>query len=76
MILQELGELKLNYQKKVEYFKNLSFDNLASDFQDVVNLIDKMENYIRHAETAVKEETVQIEEASAAAQEVNDESAN
>ena len=69
MTLQELGELKLNYQKKVEYFKNLSFDNLASDFQDVVNLIDKMENYIREAATQTKEEVVQAGETSTTAKE-------
>lgn len=76
MTLQELAQLKSFYQERSEYFKNLSFDHLASDFQGVVNLIDKMENYIRQAETTVKEETVQTEEAPAAAQEVNNESAN
>lgn len=66
MNLNRLAELKINYQKKVEYYKNLSFDNLASDFQDVVNLIHEIEEF-------VKLTMAQTEETPAAAQEVNDE---
>ena len=66
MNLKYLAELKINYQKKVEYYKNLSFDNLVSDFQDVVNLIHEIEEF-------VKSTMVQAEEVPAAAQEESNE---
>lgn len=47
MTLEYLNERKIKYQQKIEYFQNIGFDNLAADFQDVVNLIDEMENYIK-----------------------------
>lgn len=46
MTLELLSEQKMKYQQKSEYFKNLGFDNLAADFQGVVDLIGEMENYI------------------------------
>lgn len=46
MTLGYLNEQKTKYQKKAEYFKNIGFDNLAADFQSVVDLIGEMENYI------------------------------
>ena len=50
MTLEHLAEQKIKYQDKANYFKNMSFDNLATDFQDIVNLIGKMEEYIKEKE--------------------------
>lgn len=47
MTIEYLGEQKEKYQQKAEYFKKIGFDNLAADFQGVVDLIGEMENYIR-----------------------------
>ena len=44
MTLEYLAEQKEKYQKKSEYFLSISFDNLANDFQRVVDLITEMEN--------------------------------
>lgn len=46
MTLEYLKEQKEKYQQKQSYFKNIGFDTLATDFQGVVDLIDKIENYI------------------------------
>ena len=46
MKLEYLTEQKMKYQQKQTYFKNIGFDNLAVDFQGVVDLIGEMENYI------------------------------
>jgi hypothetical protein len=40
MTLEYLKEQKEKYQSKVDYFKNLGFDNLATDFQGIVDLIE------------------------------------
>jgi hypothetical protein len=50
MTIEYLNEQKEKYQQKAEYFKKIGFDNLASDFQGVVDLIGEMENYIREEE--------------------------
>jgi hypothetical protein len=50
MTLEYLNEQKLKYQQKSDYFKNIGFDILATDFQGVVDLIAEMENYIREEE--------------------------
>ena len=50
MTLEYLSEQKTKYQQKSEYFKKLSFDTLATDFQGVVDLIGQMENYIKEKE--------------------------
>ena len=47
MTLEFLNEQKTKYQQKAEYFKNLCFDNLADEFQGVVNLIDKMSEHLK-----------------------------
>jgi hypothetical protein len=47
MTLEYLNEQKQKYAQKYEYFKTISFDNLAADFQNVVNLIDDMEKYMK-----------------------------
>ena len=50
MTLEYLNEQKMKYQRKTEYFKKIEFENLATDFQDVVDLIGEMENYIKEKE--------------------------
>ena len=50
MTLEHLNEQKLKYKQKHDYFKNLEFDTLATDFQGVVDLIGEMENYIKEKE--------------------------
>ena len=47
MTLEYLAEQKLKYQDKINYFKNVEFDNLAAEFQNIVDLIGKMEEYIK-----------------------------
>lgn len=54
MTLEYLNEQKEKYQKKQAYFANIVFDNLAADFQDVVDLIGEMENYIKEKENEKK----------------------
>ena len=46
-MLERLNEQKMKYQQKSEYFKNIGFDNLAADFQGVVDLIGEIENYVK-----------------------------
>lgn len=50
MTLEYLAEQKVKYQDKADYFKSVEFDGLATAFQDVVNLIGKMEEYIKEKE--------------------------
>ena len=50
MTLEYLNEQKTKYQQKRGYFSNIGFDNLASDFQCIVDLIGEMENYIKEKE--------------------------
>ena len=47
MTLEYLKEQKEKYQKKAEYFEVMDFTNLANDFKSMIDLIDKMENYIK-----------------------------
>ena len=47
MTLEHLNEQKLKYQSKADYFKSIGFDNLAAEFQGVVDLISKMEDCIK-----------------------------
>ena len=46
MTLEYLKEQKEKYQQKQSYFKNLDFNVLAVDFQNIVSLIGEMENHI------------------------------
>lgn len=47
MTLEYLVEQKIKYQKKQIYFKNIEFDILAADFQNIVDLITEVEKYIK-----------------------------
>ena len=47
MTLEYLREQKERYQRKAEYFEAMDFTNLANDFQNMVSLICKMEEYIK-----------------------------
>lgn len=46
MTLEYLKEQKEKYQNKSQYFSAIGFENLANNFQGVVNLISEMESYI------------------------------
>ena len=50
MTLEYLIEQKAKYQDKANYFKGMEFNNLATDFQGVVDLIGEMENYMKEKE--------------------------
>ena len=50
MTLEYLSEQKAKYQQKHDYFDNLTFYNLATDFQGIIDLICKMEEYIKEKE--------------------------
>ena len=50
MTLEYLNEQKEKFVQKAEYFKNIRFEHLATDFQCVVDLIGEMENYIKEKE--------------------------
>ena len=54
MMLAFLNEQKIKYQKKSEYFQKIEFENLAADFQSMVDLIDKIEDYIKEKENGRK----------------------
>jgi hypothetical protein len=44
MTLEYLKEQKEKYQVKADYFKNMGFESLSADFQNIVVLI---ENFIK-----------------------------
>lgn len=50
MTLEYLKEQKEKYQEKADHFKHLGFDNLATDFQSIADLIEEMEKYIKEQE--------------------------
>ena len=50
MILEGLAKQKEKYQKKMQYFSAIGFDNLANDFQKMAELIGEMEEYIKKEE--------------------------
>ena len=45
--LEYLKEQKEKYQDKADYFKKIEFDGLATEFQGVVDLIEKVEEHIK-----------------------------
>lgn len=50
MTLEYLTEQKEKFIQKVDYFKGIGFDVLTADFQCIVDLIRKMEDYIKEKE--------------------------
>lgn len=50
MTLEYLAEQKAKYQDKADYFKKIDFNNLAADFQGVVDLIIEMEENMKEKE--------------------------
>ena len=50
MTKEYLTELKTKYQERHDYYKNLGFDVLASEFQGMVDLIGEMEDYLKEKE--------------------------
>lgn len=53
MTIEYLSDKKTYYEDKYDYFKNIGFDTLATDFRCVVDLIGEMENYIKEKENGV-----------------------
>jgi CRISPR/Cas system CSM-associated protein Csm4 (group 5 of RAMP superfamily) len=62
MTLEYLKEQKEKYEKKMQYFSAIDFSNLASDFQGVVDLIEKMEEYIKENNSEQISEDINKEE--------------
>ena len=50
MTLEYLAEQKAKYQSKVDYFSKMEYDRLTTDFKGMVDLIGKMEEYIKENE--------------------------
>ena len=50
MTLEYLAEQKVKYQDRMNYFKKIGFDNLATEFQEVVDLIGQMEDCLKEKE--------------------------
>lgn len=50
MTLEYLEKQKGKYRDKSEYFSIIGFDGLANDFQKMVDLITKIEEYIKEKE--------------------------
>jgi hypothetical protein len=48
--LEYLAEQKTKYQNKVDYFQKMTYDHLTEDFKGVVDLIGKMEDYMKENE--------------------------
>ena len=48
--LEYLAEQKSKYQDKADYFNKIDFNNLAADFQGVVDLIAEMEENMKEKE--------------------------
>ena len=46
MTKEYLEEQKAKYQERLDYYKKLGFDVLASDFQGVIDLINEMEKHM------------------------------
>ena len=55
MQIERILELKLKYQKEVDYFSKLGFDILASKFNEIVILLDEMEKECNNAAAAIEE---------------------
>lgn len=50
MTKEYLAEQKAKYQERRDYYKNLGFDVLASDFQGMIDLIEAMEKHMEEYE--------------------------
>ena len=50
MTLEYLAAQKAKYQDKANYFKSIEFDGMAGEFKAIVDLIVKMEDYIKEKE--------------------------
>ena len=45
--LEYITEQKAKYQESAEYYQKLGFDRLASNYQDIVNILNSMEDYLK-----------------------------
>ena len=62
MQIEKILELKLKYQKEVDYFSKLGFDILASKFNEIVILLDEMEKECNNAAAAIEDTQVSNED--------------
>ena len=62
MQIEKILELKLKYQKEVDYFSKLGFDILASKFKEIVILLDEMEKECNNAAAAIEDARVPNED--------------
>lgn len=49
--LEYLAEQREKYEKKAKYFKNIDFEILSADYQEVVDLIKQIEGFVREKQT-------------------------
>lgn len=49
MTKEYLTERKTKYQERHDYYKNLGFDVLASEFQGMVDLIEEIEKHMEES---------------------------
>ena len=49
-MLEKLATRKAQYEQKYNYYRNMGFDTLATEFQGIVDLIEEMETYIKEKE--------------------------
>ncbi len=47
MTVEHLETLKTKYTAKRDYFKKLDFNNLASDFDEMVKAVEQMIEYVK-----------------------------
>lgn len=50
MTLEYLAEQKAKYQNRADYFGRMDYDHLTADFKGMVELITKMEEYVKENE--------------------------
>ena len=62
MTIEELSLLKQQCQNDANYYGNISFDILQGKFQNVVNILNKMETIVKENEE-LKGRIQQLEEA-------------
>lgn len=45
--LEYIAEQKAKYQESAEYYQKLGFDRLASDYQNMVIVLNSIEDYLK-----------------------------
>ena len=47
LTLEYIAEQKTKYQESAEYYQKLGFDRLASDYKNMVVVLNSMEDYLK-----------------------------